>query len=146
MIQDFIYAWHKNNGKLRDYIKDNIDKDSGCSYLFLVKSIINIVINPYIRENLLSRDLINVDNIHEIDDGDYQGTLIYIIPTSSYQPSWLDYIATYVGYGSCSGCDIIQNILAEYSSGERLSDSQVNKFMNLCLEIVENFRYIFNHD
>lgn len=44
--------------------------------------------------------------IHTIDDGDYQGTYLFIIPEKGYQPS--KYWATTVYYGSCSGCDTLQ--------------------------------------
>ena len=42
-------------------------------------------------------------NIHIIDDGDYQGTLIFVIPEYGYQP--YKYWSVKVAYGSCSGCD-----------------------------------------
>jgi hypothetical protein len=45
-----------------------------------------------------------------IDDGDYQGTQIFIIPTDTYQPSVKDYVMTDTYYGSCSGCDTLQAI------------------------------------
>lgn len=41
-----------------------------------------------------------------IDDGHYQGTLLFIIGADGYQPS--TYWSIYVDYGSCSGCDTYQ--------------------------------------
>ena len=46
--------------------------------------------------------------ITEIDHGDYQGTLLFIIGSKGYQPS--DYWCVKVGYGSCSGCDALAAI------------------------------------
>lgn len=48
------------------------------------------------------------ERIHQIDDGDYQGTLIFVIGAGGYQPSRYWYVK--VGYGSCSGCDTLQAI------------------------------------
>lgn len=45
------------------------------------------------------------DRIHAIDDGAYQGTLIFVVGASGYQPT--HYWATQVSYGSCSGCDAL---------------------------------------
>src|SRR5688572_8003061 len=50
----------------------------------------------------------NKNKIHAIDDGDYQGTLLCVIPAVGYQPD--DYWYVKVGYGSCSGCDTLQAI------------------------------------
>lgn len=46
------------------------------------------------------------DTIHVIDDGDYQGTYLFLIPEKTYQPH--DYYLIKVWYGSCSGCDTFQ--------------------------------------
>lgn len=43
-----------------------------------------------------------------IDHGDYQGTILFIIGATGYQPS--QYLSVFVGYGSCSGCDAFQSI------------------------------------
>jgi hypothetical protein len=76
--------------------------------------------------------------ITEIDHGDYQGTLVYVVGASGYQPS--RYWATSVGYGSCSGCDTLQGI-SGYSS-EPPTDSQVQEYMTLALHIVQEFRQV----
>lgn len=45
--------------------------------------------------------------IHVIDDGDYQGTLLFVVGAADYQPS--AYWYTTVSYGSCSGCDALED-------------------------------------
>lgn len=52
---------------------------------------------------------IDYDNIHVIDDGDYQGTLLFVIPEKCYQP--FDYWYVRISYGSCSVCDTLQGII-----------------------------------
>ncbi len=74
--------------------------------------------------------------IHEIDDGEYQGTLVYVIGAGGYQPS--DYWYVRVGYGSCSGCDTLQSING-YSS-EPPTDEQVNDYLTLALHIVQGLK------
>lgn len=74
--------------------------------------------------------------IHEIDDGDYQGTLLYVIPEKGYQPSEYWYVK--VSYGSCSGCDTLQGIHS-YSS-EPPTDNQVEQYMTLALHIVQGLK------
>ncbi|KKL82598.1 hypothetical protein LCGC14_1983120, partial [marine sediment metagenome] len=46
------------------------------------------------------------ERIHEINDGDYQGTIVFVIGAKGYQPD--TYWSTTVYYGSCSGCDAIE--------------------------------------
>ena len=86
----------------------------------------------------------DIGNLHEIDDGDYQGTLLYIIPKKTYQPSYWEYVATYVYYGSCSGCDTLLGIL---SYGEDLpNEVQVKEYAELCLDILQHCKYPFNYE
>ena len=47
--------------------------------------------------------------VHVINDGDYQGTLVFIIAEQGYQPSGYYYTSVY--YGSCSYCDTLQGVL-----------------------------------
>src|SRR5690606_41690756 len=79
---------------------------------------------------------IDPERIHEIDDGDYQGTLVYVIAATGYQPD--DYWYVRVGYGSCSGCDTLEAI-KEYSD-EPPTDDQVAQYMPLALHIVQGLR------
>ena len=76
------------------------------------------------------------DRIHSIDDGEYQGTLVYVIGASGYQPD--DYWYVKVGYGSCSGCDTLESI-REYSS-DAPTDEQINDYMTLALHIVQGLK------
>jgi hypothetical protein len=76
------------------------------------------------------------DRIHEIDDGDYQGTLVYVIAAGGYQPD--DYWYVKVGYGSCSGCDTLQAI-SGYSD-EKPTDSQIEQYMTLATHILQGLK------
>ena len=74
--------------------------------------------------------------IHELDDGDYQGTLVYVIAATGYQPS--DYWYVKVGYGSCSGCDTLEGIRSY--SDDKPTEGQVRDYMTLALHIVQGLK------
>jgi len=76
------------------------------------------------------------ERIHEINDGDYQGTLVYIIAETGYQPSNYWYVKVY--YGSCSSCDTLLGI-SDYEEGLP-SKQQIKEYMELALHIVQGLK------
>lgn len=78
------------------------------------------------------------ERIHQIDDGDYQGTLVFVIAAKGYQPS--NYWATMVSYGSCSGCDTLQAI-SNYSE-EPPTPEQANEYLTLALHMLQRMKEI----
>lgn len=78
------------------------------------------------------------EHIHEIDDGDYQGTLLFVIPADGYHP--YDYWCVKVGYGSCSGCDTLMAIL-DGDYGDTI-DEKVDSLFTLALHIVQELKKI----
>lgn len=75
----------------------------------------------------------------EVDDGEYQGTLIFLIHKETYQPSKHDYLITPVCYGNCSGCDTIQYIRTEPDAEKR------NKlYLDLCRDLLVQMKAPFN--
>lgn len=81
-------------------------------------------------------DDIDPERIHEIDDGEYQGTLLYVIAAKGYQPS--EYWTVKVGYGSCSGCDTLQSIHSY--SDDPPTKEQIEEYMTLALHIVQEIK------
>lgn len=84
---------------------------------------------------------LDLDCIHEVDDGDYQGNLIYLIPFNVYQPSENDYLMTYIGYGSCTVCDTLQRISDGYNFDY---EQQIADMMSLCKDIIEHIIRPYN--
>ena len=78
----------------------------------------------------------NYENIHVIDDGDYQGMLLFIVPEYGYQPSV--YWKFTVFYGSCSYCDTLQRILDEDDD----KDQQIKDLMTLALHMIQSGKVI----
>lgn len=81
----------------------------------------------------------DIRHITEIDDGEYQGTLLYLIPIDTYQPDEGEYIMTYVNYGSCSGCDILHGIKCDDDQERALND-----LFYLCKDICMNMVRPYN--
>jgi hypothetical protein len=78
------------------------------------------------------------ERITRIDHGDYQGTILYTVGACGYQPS--NYWATFVGYGSCSGCDTFEAIRG-YGSGE-CTDKQAGEYLTLMLHMLQGMKAI----
>lgn len=107
---------------LRDY--------SWFTYAEIVKVVIKAVHDGYGTPN--------PECIYEIDDGEYQGTLLFVIPEEGYQP-W-NYWYVKVSYGSCSGCDTLMAIL-EGDYGDTI-DKKVDSLFTLALHIVQGLKKI----
>ena len=123
--------WDKNSKRLEEILKDDI-KLNCCDYKYIVEMTYKTIFND--DEDTYISDTLDIDKITEIDNGDYQGTLIYLIPFKTYQPSESEYLMTYVGYGSCSGCDTLQAI--QGWSEEKPTETQLKDYMMLCKDII----------
>jgi hypothetical protein len=77
------------------------------------------------------------DRIHEIDDGEYQGTLVYVIGACGYQPYRYWYVR--ICYGSCSFCDTLQYI-RDLNNEEKPTEEQLNHYVTLALHIVQGIK------
>lgn len=103
--------WAKNSDLLFKKISEVYTDDFnswGANYSDLVKLTFDVIYND---GNNWDCDTLDVDRITEVDDGNYMGTLLFLIPFRTYEPSEGDYLMTYIGYGSCTVCDAFQNAL-----------------------------------
>lgn len=80
-----------------------------------------------------------------IDDGDYQGTQIFVIPLDTYQPNVTDYIVTNTYYGSCSGCDTLKSINS-YDYDELPNEEQIEDYMQLALHLLQKCKWLYNKE
>lgn len=111
MIEEFTKQYFAKLPGLR--IK--FTEDHPTDYLEVVRAVVEIMGEDR------NGDQMDADRIHQIDDGDYQGTLVYVIGATGYQPTAYWYVK--VGYGSCSGCDTLEAI-RNYQD-EKPSDDQI---------------------
>lgn len=140
MLKIMKKAWGQNEKKLRDRIIDIVEFDMlrDIEYKDLLVIALETIYNNY---DCIDHyvETIDLNSITEIDDGDYQGTLVYLIPFDRYQPNAEDYLMTYVEYGSCSYCDTLQNIKYD-------SSTQVDDLMTLCRDMIVRLIRPYNNN
>lgn len=124
MIQKFVDRFIDSEDQIKRQCEEGFDH-----YEHLVKFVVGIISDP---EEYSSPD---VNRITEIDHGDYQGTLLYIIAAKGYQPH--QFWAVKVDYGSCSGCDALESAMYDYKGKDR-----VDAHYNLCLHIVQGIKEV----
>ena len=129
MIPAIIKRWEENKGQVEKTFREKHPD----SYVDVVRAVVEAV-----KGEAYDEPDLDPDRIHTIDDGHYQGTLLFVVGAQGYQPS--DYYAVSVGYGSCSGCDTLQAINGY--SDDPPTDKQVSDYMTLALHIVQGLRHI----
>ena len=127
MLKFCLKKWEQNKELLKQKLLDMPQYDE-LVHADLVKLVVKYILNENVDETDTRYD---ADEITEIDNGGYQGSLLYIIHEETYQPSPWEYIITYVSYGSCSGCDTLMRIKDILSK-----DEQVDRLMDLCRDLV----------
>ena len=129
MIPEFIKAWDSRKHELEAAFQEKHP-----DYIDIVKAVVGILdrTNEYRYPD--------VERIHEIDDGNYQGVLVYVIGSNGYQPDEYWYVK--VAYGSCSGCDTLEGIMSDYESNPdgTPSSEQIKDYMTLALHIIQNIK------
>ena len=128
MIADFVSHFMEGRGVLEEKFQEARPE----GYLEIVRAVVKVLADS---KHLGSPD---PNRITEIDWGDYRGTLLYIIAANTYQPS--TFWATTVAYGSCAGCDILEDIRGY--TAELPSQGQVEDYMTLALHIVQRLQVI----
>lgn len=142
MLKILYEKWEKNRDALK-YKISRIGDVSALEYEDLVKLTFSTIYNEGSGEEIYPYGHLALDYVTVIDNGDYQGTLLFVIPFKTYQPSESEYLMTYVGYGSCSGCDTLMSII-DYTS-EPPTEEQVSDLLTLCKDIVTNTIKPYNY-
>jgi hypothetical protein len=132
MIKKIIQQWETNKSKLENWFR-NTPQSEYDEYEKIVKAIFTHVIEGY-----------KASEITTIDNGDYQGTQIFLIPKDTYQPDVEDYLMTNTYYGSCSGCDTLEAI-REYNE-DTPSEPAIKEYMTLALHLVQKLKILGNED
>lgn len=135
MLKYCLRKWDENKKKLEEELLKDPDLNN-CKYKHIVEKVVEIILNTNEKE------LWNSAGITEIDDGGYQGTLLFLIPRKTSQPTEYEYLMTYVDYGSCSGCDTLQAI--QGCGKDPISEDQLKDFMTLCKDIITNMIKPYN--
>jgi len=130
MIQKYVDRFMAGQESLRAAFAA---KHPAVNYAEIVKQVVTVL-----REDEYEDP--DPERIHTIDDGDYQGTLLFVIGVGGYQPSTYFYVK--IAYGSCSGCDTLAGIHDSGSSGEPATEAQIADYMTLALHIVQGLKVL----
>ena len=134
MIKYAVRQWNNNEKLLENALRkmQNAEK-LPTDYEVLLKLVIQKVLN-------VDSNYTWSDNITVVDDGDYQGSLLFAIHLDAYQPSTEDYLLTFTYYGSCGSCD---TLMGAYGNANK--ESQIQDYMAICKDLVCNTVVPFNY-
>lgn len=148
MIKYCLEKWDKNKDKLEAVIRQD-EKINECRYDYLFRLVVRYILNG--EENDLLDNYWDEKNITEIDNGDYQGTILFLVPQLTYQPDETEYLMTFVNYGSCSGCDTLLGIQSDWyydptdQKPQKPNERQVKDYMSLYRDLVSSMIKPFNY-
>ena len=125
---DLILLWEKNKEVFRQELVNNFKHYT--RYSRIVESLFNIC---FVDEE--NNSLFDTSKMVQIDNGEYQGTLIYVIPYDTYQPNIHQHVYTHIYYGSCNLCDMLGIVLNQ----DNIND-QVNGLMSIALQFVQRIK------
>lgn len=137
MLKIMVEKWDKNKARLEEKLKN-------MQMTYEYKDLVKITFEQIYNYEERNWEMLNTKDITEIDNGDYQGTLLYLIPFKTYQPTETEYLMTYVGYGSCSGCDTLLGITG-YDTEKLPNKKQLKELMMLCKDIIQNTIKPYNY-
>lgn len=127
MIKELIFQWELRKTLLLDFFKNSSEGD--ISYENIFKFLFEYVIIGF-----------NNNKITIINDSEYySGTLIFIIPKDCLYPAISDYIYTNNYYGSCAGCDQLEDLKRNRGN---FSEENLNDLMTLSLHLVQKCKYM----
>lgn len=139
--------WNANRERLEKALRSDTQLNN-CDYKYLLSLVVTHILNPGLES---FAEGWSAENITVIDNGHYQGTLMFLIPMDRYQPSESDYLLTFVNYGSCSGCDTLMGIQDKDRKDLKIFDDtppteqQLKDYMVLCKDLVTNIVKPYNH-
>lgn len=129
MIDEFVKKWEAGKAEIESVFKNSHPRE----YKDIVKAVVTVLGSGS------DYDVPNPERIHVIDDGTYQGTLLFVIPAKGYQPD--KYWAVKVAYGSCSECDTLE-FIQSYDDDDPPRPEQVKDYMTLAMHIVQGLKEI----
>jgi hypothetical protein len=130
MIPAFVVAWDERKSEIEAKWRKGHPK----TYKSLVEAVVSILTETECGYGP------DPDCITEIDTGDCQGVLVYVIAGKSYQSR--EHWCVRVKYGSCSGCDTLEGIRDCEEGGQQPSEQQVQDYMTLSLHILQSLHEI----
>ena len=137
MLKCFGELWGKSQNKLYDYILENIEKFKYDGEYYSYDNIITFLLNFMYDNNSCSYNKIKFYNITKIDNGDYQGTLIFLISLEDYSPCATNYLITYIDYGSCEGCDALLSAISYIDYDKKYAAKSI---LMICKDLISHIK------
>ena len=138
MIKEIVQQWEANKHKLAEYFRNTLQEEYG-DYDIILKKLFELCLHDVDGELIY-----DIEQMTKIDNGDYEGTIIYLIPQQRYVPRAEHYLVTFVYYGSCSGCDTLQGIHGY--DRDFPSEEQVKQYMILALHLVQKMKWLYSEE
>lgn len=127
MIREFVDVFMNNKEQLAGQIGEQL-----LTYTDLVELLVKLLHGASYEEIWAPPD---PERITVISDGDFQGSMLFVIGESGYQPS--RYWSIFIDYGSCSHCDTVQHIWEQEDPKVRQKD-----YIMLMLHMVQNMKQL----
>lgn len=132
MIKEFIERFQE----IKPALLEQFSKEEPESYEDIFKQTIKMMFENSEDTYSSNSETPDPERITVIDNGDYQGTLVFVVASKSYQPS--DYWVSTVDYGSCSGCDTFQ----AYSTYGDNPEESAPHTLTMALHMIESMKKI----
>lgn len=123
MIKEFVEAWERNKHELEAKFQQKHPEDYDEILRGVLELFRELAIRPHPRK------------FHRVADGDYNGTLVFVIPQEEGDDFWYVKIA----YGTSWCCDTLEYIKKENQS-DPPNEDQVKMYMTLALHIVQRLK------
>lgn len=135
MLKQIVTQWDLNKKNLEEYFKKTPQSEYS-PYMEILRQIIIHVLNG--GDKSMN---INPNEISVIDDGNYQGTQIFLFHVERYQPDVEDYYWTNNYYGSC---DVLLGI-SDYEGGLP-NEEQIKEYMYLSLQLIQKIKKLYDEN
>lgn len=131
MIEQFAHAFQDRGA---GWLREKYTAEAPGSY----SSIFTDVVRFLAEDSGVDRwDRPDPERITVIDHGDYQGTMLFVVAATGYQPS--HFWTCRVFYGSCSGCDSFE-AARNYRYEGPPTREEVEAYVSMALHMVQGMK------
>lgn len=131
MVKEFLEKWWKHKDNMESWFRGFADI-SEVKWHGIAMALVENILNRGVEWCKLSNE------VKVIDDGNLEGTNIFIYHNDVCVPSITDYFFTHNHYGTCSGCDTLLSIVDGYHG--KATDEQVKLLMRLAFDLLRNIK------
>ena len=129
MELEIVKLWEENKDSIRQWF-ETVDE---ITYENIVEHLITDV---FIKDNkqVFSKEFTTINK------GYYCGMLVFILSNNStYADTINDFYVTYVDYGSCPYCDVL-----EYALGVKDKEERVRQLMLIALHLIQKLKPLYS--